>query len=241
MEPIIRSQEIELEAVFWDLDGTLVDTEHHWVAVQTELVESFGGTWTEAQALSIMGCSQADSIKVLQRAGVRLSDDEIARRVTEGVRDRLNESVLWRPGAAELLAGLRANGVPCVLVTMSHRQIVGDILNHFPAHSFELAVTGDMVSQGKPHPEAYQTAFRRLQRTRPRLSSRRVVAIEDSLPGTRAARAAGLPTVGVPHLAPLPAADGLTIWPTLAGRGVPDLHAVIAAADHGRAEGPQGS
>lgn len=240
MEPI-RSQGIELEAVFWDLDGTLVDTERHWTAVQTELVESFGGTWTESQALSIMGRSQADSIKVLQRAGVRLSFEEIARRVMEGVRDRISESVHWRPGAAELLAGLRAHGVPCVLVTMSHRHIVGDILNHFPANSFELAVTGDMVTQGKPHPEAYQTAFRHLERTRPRLSRRRVVAIEDSLPGTRAARAAGLPTVGVPHLAPLPAADGLTIWPTLAGRGVADLHAVIAAPDHGRAEGPQGS
>ncbi|NUU31703.1 HAD family phosphatase [Arthrobacter sp. C9C5] len=238
MAATVRGEEIGLEAVFWDLDGTLVDTERHWTAVQTELVESFGGTWTEAQALSIMGCSQADSIKVLQRAGVRLSDDEIARRVTGGVRDRISESVHWRPGAAELLAGLRAHGVPCVLVTMSHRHIVGDILNHFPADSFELAVTGDMVSQGKPHPEAYETAFRRLERIRPQLSSRRVIAIEDSLPGTRAARAAGLPTIGVPHLAPLPAADGLTIWPTLAGRGVPDLYAVIAASGHGRAEGP---
>lgn len=237
MEPIIRSQGIELEAVFWDLDGTLVDTERHWTAVQTELVESFGGTWTESQALSIMGRSQADSIQVLQRAGVRLSFEEIARQVTEGVRGRISESVHWRPGAAELLAGLRAHGVPCVLVTMSHSHIVGDILNHFPDNSFELAVTGDMVSQGKPHPEAYQTAFRHLERTRPRLSARSVVAIEDSLPGTRAARAAGLPTLGVPHLAPLAAADGLTIWPTLEGRGVPDLHAIIAASDHGRAEG----
>lgn len=234
MEPIIRSQVFELEAVFWDLDGTLVDTERHWTAVQTELVESFGGTWTEAQALSIMGRSQADSIKALQRAGVRLSFEEIAQRVTAGVRDRIRESVHWRPGAAELLAGLRAHSVPCVLVTMSHGHIVADILNHFPVNSFELAVTGDTVSQGKPHPEAYETAFRHLERTRPRLSSRRVFAIEDSLPGTRAACAAGLPTLGVPHLAPLAAADGLTIWPTLEGRGVLDLQTIIAWWGHQR-------
>lgn len=237
MAASIRGEEIGLEAVFWDLDGTLVDTERHWTAVQTELVESFGGTWTEAQALSIMGRSQSESIKVLQRAGVRLSAQEIALRVTAGVRHCISETVHWRPGAAELLAGLRAEGVPCVLVTMSHRHIVDDILKHFPADSFELAVTGDMVSQGKPHPEAYQTAFRHLERTRPRLSSRRVIAIEDSLPGTRAARAAGLPTLGVPHLVPLAAADGLTIWPTLSGRGVPDLHAVIAASGRHRAGG----
>jgi HAD superfamily hydrolase (TIGR01509 family) len=199
VEPIIRSEEIELEAVFWDLDGTLVGTERHWTAVQTELVESFGGTWTEAQALSIMGRSQADSIKVLQRAGVRLSFEEIACRVTAGVRDRISESVHWRPGAGELLADLRAHG--------------------------------------KPHPEAYETAFRHIARSRPRVSSRRVLAIEDSLPGTRAARAAGLPTLGVPHLAPLAAAEGLTIWPTLEGRGVPDLHAIVVASGHGRVGG----
>ncbi len=237
MQTIVRSQVIELEAVFWDLDGTLVDTERHWTAVQAELVASFGGTWTEAQALSIMGRSQADSVKVLQRAGVRLPFEEIARQVTAGVRDRVSESVHWRPGAAELLAGLREHGVPCVLVTMSHRHIVRDILDHFPADSFEFAVTGDMVSEGKPHPEAYETAFRHLARGLPGLSSRRVLAIEDSLPGTRAALAAGLPTLGVPHLAPLAAAEGLTIWPTLEGRGVRDLHALIAAPAHDRAGG----
>ncbi|MEQ4518213.1 HAD family phosphatase [Pseudarthrobacter sp. B907] len=164
MEPI-RCQGIEREAVLWDLDGTLVDTEYHWTAVQTELVGSFGGTSTESQALSIMGRSQTDSIKVLQRAGVRLSFEEIARQVTEGVRDSISESVHWRPGAAELPAGLRARGWPCVLVTMSPRHIVGDILNDFPANSFELAVTRDMVSKGKPHPEAHQIAFRHLERT----------------------------------------------------------------------------
>lgn len=236
MVTTVSSEEIGLEAVFWDLDGTLVDTERHWTEAHTELVESFGRTWTEAQALSIMGRSQAESIEVLQRAGVRLSGDEIARRVTAGVRDRISESVQWRPGAAEMLTGLRAQGVPCVLVTMSHRHIVGDILNHFPPNSFELTVTGDMVAAGKPHPEAYETAFRQLARTRPRLSLRKVLAIEDSQPGTRAARAAGLPTLGVPHLAPLAATEGLTIWPTLEGRGVTDLYAVIAASGRRSAE-----
>lgn len=236
----IHRRKTRLEAVLWDLDGTLVDTEHHWRAVQAGLVGSFGGSWTESQAQSIIGRSQADSVRVLQRAGVRLPVEEIAQRVTAGVRDRLRGGVLWRPGAAELLADLRAHGIPSILVTMSHRHIVDDILRHFPAGSFEQTVTGDMVSNGKPHPEAYELAFALLAGTRPGLSRRNVLAIEDSLPGTTAARSAGLPTLGVPHLEPLAAADGLTIWPTLAGRSVRDLQAAAAAARTGGPDGDGG-
>ena len=91
----------------------------------------------------------------------------IVEELLDRVIDHVEREVPWRPGAVELLADLNRSGVPCALVTMSYRRFVAPILAALPADAFATVVTGDAVSQGKPHPEPYLKAARNLGVPRP--------------------------------------------------------------------------
>lgn len=214
-------------AVLWDMDGTLVDTEPYWIEAETVLVESFGGSWTEEDALALVGSGLWESAAVLQSYGVRLSADEIVFGLTRRVRELLDErGVPWRPGARELLESLREAGVPTALVTMSIRSMADDIVAATGFDAFDAIVTGDSVERPKPHPDPYLDGARLLG-----VDIRRSVAIEDSVTGVASARASGAITVGVPHILSLDGAGADVIWPTLAGRGLDDLAQLVAERD----------
>ena len=146
-------------AVLWDMDGTLVDTEPYWIATEYAMADKYGGTWSQEQALSLVGNDLLSSGRVLKEAwGLPQSPAEVVEELLDGVVARVEESVPWQPGAPELLASLREAGVPCALVTMSYERFVAPILRHLPAETFRVIVTGDKVERGKPHPEPYLTA-----------------------------------------------------------------------------------
>ena len=150
-------------AVLWDMDGTLVDTEPYWMACEHELVDAFGGTWTEDDARSIIGFDLLDAAVVLRdRGGVDLEPHEIVERMLDGVIARVRERVPWRPGARRLLSELNELGVPCALVTMSWRRLVDAVVDELAPITFDAVVTGDDVRHGKPHPEPYLLAAERL-------------------------------------------------------------------------------
>jgi beta-phosphoglucomutase-like phosphatase (HAD superfamily) len=206
-------------AVLWDMDGTLVDTEPYWFDAEFELVAECGGTWTEADALSLVGFDLLDSAHELRvRGGVRLEPVEVVERLLDGVIRRVAEQLPWRPGAPELLAACLEAGVPCVLVTMSWRRLADAVIAAAPDGSFVASITGDEVSNGKPAPEPYLAAAAALG-----LDPVDCVAIEDSPTGVASALAAGCATLGVPHVVPVPAAPGLTLVDSLVGLGVADL------------------
>lgn len=226
-----------LQAVLWDMDGTIVDTEPYWIEAELALVARHGGSWSRTQAEALVGQALEFSAGMLQDAGVALTVRQIIDHLIAEVTVRVRKSVPWRPGARELLQGLRAAGVPCVMVTMSEKPLAEEVARQLPAGTFELLVTGDMVARGKPDPEAYQLAFDALARRRPGLAKQHVVAIEDSLPGVTAAQASGVVTVAVPHFVPLPSDSTRHEWPTLAGRTVADLVRLTGtAADLGISE-----
>lgn len=217
-----------LQAVFWDMDGTIVDTEPFWFKAQNELASHFGIDWTEDQAKLLIGKALPDSAKVMQDAGTLLSIDEIVHHLTNSVLDQVTREVFWRPGARELLAQLRHAGIPCVLVTMSRHPLAAEVVRHLPRGTFEFMITGEMVTRGKPHPDPYLMAAERLGRVVEDLSMDRVVAIEDSLPGVASAFASGAITLGIPNMVPLPEAPGVRLWPTLERRTVSDLQTLVA-------------
>lgn len=207
-----------------DLDGTLVDTEPHWMAAETALVERFGGTWSHEQALQLVGMGLGDSSAILRAQGVDLPVPEIIELLTDDVTRRLDGTVAWRPGALELLAEVRKSGVPTALVTMSVRRMAEVIAAAVPFDAFDVIVSGSDVTRPKPDPEAYLTAAAMLG-----VDITRSIAIEDSPPGLAAAVASGAATVGVPHLRELPASPRWDVWPTLVDRTLADLRAVVAA------------
>ncbi|MBE0011731.1 HAD family hydrolase [Arthrobacter sp. AET 35A] len=216
-----------LQAVLWDMDGTIVDTEPYWIQAEKDLVAAHGGTWSTTQAEALVGQALSFSAGALQEAGVALSIRDIIDHLIAEVEARVAESAPWRPGARELLAELVAQGIPCAMVTMSERPLADEVVRQLPPGTFDFLVTGDMVQRGKPDPEPYQLAFDALGGADGALMKHRVVAIEDSLPGATSAEAAGLVALAVPHMGPLPTDRGWYEWPTLANRTVADLTRLV--------------
>lgn len=188
------------QAVLWDMDGTLIDTEPYWLVAEAELVASHGGTWTEEQGLALVGSALPNSARVLQEAGVQLPVREIIDLLSTQVVAGLRKEIPWRPGARELLAACKAANIPQALVTMSERSIVNEFLDQLPAGTFQVSVTGEEVANGKPDPEPYLTGLRLLEdAVGNELSVQKCIGFEDSVPGIASASAAGLHAVLVPN------------------------------------------
>lgn len=214
-------------AVLWDMDGTLVDTEPYWMAIETELVESYGGTWTHDDALQLVGNALIDSARILQRAGVDMEAEAIVHLLTDRVAERLRtEGVPFRPGARELLADLRAQGIPTALVTMSLKRMALDVVDLIDFPAFDIIVAGDEVDQPKPFPDPYLKAAALLK-----IDIADAVVIEDSPTGVASGVASGAVTLGVPHIVSLTDLGAHELWPTLHGRtaaDIRDLHARLS-------------
>lgn len=213
-----------LRAVLWDMDGTLVDTEPYWIAAETPLVESYGGTWTHEDAIGMVGMGLEDAARVFQGAGVRMSVPAIIDHLTDEVMHRLvTQGVPWRPGAKELLASLREAGVATALVTMSIGRMAQSVADLVEFDAFDVIIAGDEATRPKPFPDAYLMACERLG-----VEPWETVAIEDSPNGLRSAIAAGTVALGVPHVVSLEGVGARALWPTLADRTPEDLHELHA-------------
>jgi len=212
-------------AVLWDMDGTLVDTEPYWIACEFALVARHGGTWSTEHAHALVGNDLHTSARYIQEhGGVPLPPEEIIDILLDGVVERVRADVPWRPGARELLRDLVALGVPNALVTMSYRRLAATVVDVLPEGSFAVQVTGDQVAHGKPHPDPYETAARRLG-----VDPGECVAIEDSPSGLASARAAGVPVLAVQHLVDLTRHTTGPVLSTLEGVSPYDLLPLLVA------------
>ncbi|MDR7080805.1 HAD superfamily hydrolase (TIGR01509 family) [Arthrobacter ginsengisoli] len=217
-----------LKAALWDMDGTIVDTEPYWIEAEHALVAAHGGHWSHEKAMQLVGQSLVFSAGILQDAGVTLERREIIDILTAQVISQVRTSVPWRPGARELLDELHSAGIRCALVTMSEAPLAREIVASLPKPYFDFLVTGDTVTRGKPHPEAYLRAVELLREQDPELGLHHCIALEDSVPGVASAVASGVLTVAIPHIMPLPHDSRHAVWDTLAGRTVADLEDLVA-------------
>jgi len=210
-------------AVLWDFDGTLADTEPSWFAAEYALAAEHDTTWTDADAHALVGSELLESGRYIrERMGLDLEPAAIVELLIDRVEADVRRGVVWRPGARELLAALRAAGVPCALVTMSYARMVDAALTQLPPESFGAIVTGDEVTHGKPHPEAYLTAATRLG-----VDPTACIAIEDSPAGAASAEAAGAHVLVVPHHVEVPDGPGRTHAAGLEGLGLNDIARLV--------------
>ena len=208
------------------MDGTLVDTEPYWMEAETDLVTSYGGTWTHDEAMQLVGKGLLDSAAILQGAGVEMDAQAIVEHLTDRVSEMLEtKGVPFLPGARELLADLREAVIPTALVTMSLHRMAERVVGLIDFDAFDLIVAGDQVSHPKPHPAPYLRAAELLD-----IDIADAVAIEDSTTGVASGVASGARTLGVPHLIPLDDTDAHALWPTLEGRTTADIVAFHADA-----------
>ena len=185
-----------MQAVLWDMDGLLVDTEPVWTIAEEELAAELGGTWSDELKARIVGTRLDVAIPTILTHYARSLDqtawasDWLLRRMV--ALFAAPPAVL--PGVHELLGDLRAEGVPVALVSSSYRVLVDAVLTH--GFAFDVTLAGDEVVHGKPDPEPYLTAARLLG-----VDPTRCVVLEDSGAGVRSGLAAGCAVVAVPSVA----------------------------------------
>lgn len=193
-----------LAAALWDFDGTLADTEPLWVAAEYALVESLGAQWSEQHAEYMVGNALLDSgayiLRVIERPD--LTPEWVVDQLLSQVVQQLNSHPIpWRPGALDLLKSFAEAGVPCALVSASYRILLDAALAQLPPGTFATSVAGDEVRNGKPHPEPYTTACRKLG-----VNVGNCVVLEDSGTGAQSGNAAGALVLAVPNLVQVPEA-----------------------------------
>lgn len=212
------------QAVLWDMDGTLVDTEPYWIAEEIALAAEHGGSWSHEQAMELVGWPLTSSARRLRdEAGIAGTPEEIADTLVGRVAARVRrDGPPWRPGARELLTELGHAGVPCALVTMSYAALATAVVDALPPGTFGAVITGDAVTRGKPHPEPYLTAARQLG-----VDIAGCVAIEDSPPGVDSALASGAVTIAVPLMVDIPQVPGLHRRSSLAGVDLAELSRLV--------------
>jgi HAD superfamily hydrolase (TIGR01509 family) len=190
-------------AVLWDMDGTLIDTEPHWIGAEIALCAAHGVEWTHEDGLGLVGNSLPTSARVLQDRGVAAAEEAIISTLLDAVAGKVRERAPWQEDARRLLDRMRERGIPAALVTMSYAPLADAFVAS--AGAFDVVVTGEQVAEGKPHPESYLTAAARLG-----VPIDRCLAIEDSPSGIRSAHAAGAMTVAVHRLTPLDPLPGMS-------------------------------
>jgi HAD superfamily hydrolase (TIGR01509 family) len=208
-----------VDAVLFDMDGLLVDTEKYWFQVECEVMRRLGHGWTpEDQERLIGGSMPATVAYMLRVSGSARDPAEIERWMHEGLFVLLEAGVDMMPGAAELLAEVRAAGLPTALVTSSGRPVAEAVLATVGRGNFDVVVTGDDVTRYKPDPEPYLLAARLLG-----VPPERCAALEDSPNGVTAATAAGCAVVAVPSVLPVPPAPRRLVVESLKQVGVATL------------------
>jgi HAD superfamily hydrolase (TIGR01509 family) len=203
-----------LEAVMFDMDGLLVDSEPLWFLAERAVISRLGGTWSPADQHALVGGSMETTVSYLLNKGTRQAPRAaVARWLIDEMVDLLTTRPLpVMPGAAELLDEVRVAGLPHALVTSSEPEIVDAVLTRLGAGAFPVVVCAADVAHAKPDPELYLLAAAKLG-----TDPRHCIALEDSVNGVLAAEAAGYRTVAVPSVVAVPQRPGRVVLETLAG------------------------
>jgi HAD superfamily hydrolase (TIGR01509 family) len=216
-----------MEAVLFDMDGTLVDSEKLWDISLAALYEELGGQLTPQVRASLVGGSAEDTIRtVYSDLGLELDALAMAESIRwlhDYTAVLFDGGLPWCDGAQDLLEALAAEGTPVALVTNTQRELTDRALNSIGHQYFSATVCGDEVPRGKPAPDAYLRAAALLY-----LSPDLCLAIEDSVTGTVAAEGAGCPVLVVPNDVAVPIGPRRRHVNSLAGVDVAELRRVHA-------------
>lgn len=185
------------EAVIFDMDGLLVDSEPVWEMAETRLLDKRGKTLIEEVRIPLVGLRMNDFWREM-RAALQLPDTEEAliEEVVSDFLETIPGNVPQRPGADTLIRYLAARSIPIAIASSSPLAVInGVVAEHGWDAFFPVRVTGDEVAAGKPAPDIYLEAARRLG-----VNPDHCIALEDSKNGARAGVAAGMTTIAVPDL-----------------------------------------
>ena len=195
-----------IEAVIFDLDGVLLDSEQVWDEAREQLAKERGGRWHENAQRDMMGMSSVEWSRYMHDViGLPEPPEEISREVVERMAKLYREHLPVVPGAREAVERLAARW-PLGLASSSNRELIDLALELLGVkHLFKATVSSEEVTRGKPAPDVYLEAARRLG-----VDPTHAAAIEDSENGIRAAKASGMRVIAIPNQHFPPADDALT-------------------------------
>ena len=206
-----------IEGVIFDLDGVLLDSEHVWDEVREQLARERGGRWHERAQREMMGMSSLEWSRYMHdEIGLSEPREEISAEVVRRLEALYREQLPAMPGAREAVDRL-AEHWPLALASSSNRELIVLALELLGvADRFRAIVSSEEVARGKPAPDVYLEAARRLS-----VSPARATAVEDSHNGIRSAKAAGMRVIAIPNRRFPPGEDALAeadlVVETLAG------------------------
>ncbi len=211
-----------IEAVIFDLDGVLVDSEPVWERVRRGLVAEHGGHWAGDAQRKLMGMSTPEWARYLSRdLGVGLPPDQVAAEVIEQMAASYREHLPLLPGAVDAVRRLAARW-PLGLASSAPAALIETVLEAARLRPyFGVAMSTEQVAHGKPAPDIYLAVAKRLG-----FSPAACAAIEDSSNGLRSAAAAGLHVIAIPRPQYPPDPDALAA----ADLVLPDLDALTPDA-----------
>jgi HAD superfamily hydrolase (TIGR01509 family) len=184
-----------IEAVVFDMDGVIVDSEQVWDDVRERYVRERGGTYTERATRDMMGMSSLEwSRYMAESLGVPGTPEQINAAIVERMLERYGETPPLLPGAVDAVRRI-ATRWPLAIASSSNPELIDVVLRVSGlAPLFPVAVSSQEVARGKPAPDVYLEAARRLD-----VDAARCAAVEDSHNGIRSAHAAGMRVIAVPN------------------------------------------
>ena len=184
-----------IEAVVFDLDGVLLDSEQLWDEAREQLARERGGRWHDQAQRDMMGMSSLEWSRYMHETiGLPEPPEEISREVVERLTALYRERLPAIPGAKEAVERLAAD-YKLGLASSSNRELIDLALELLGvAHLFAATVSSEEVARGKPAPDVYLEAARRLG-----IEPARAAAVEDSQNGILAAKAAGMRVIAIPN------------------------------------------
>jgi HAD superfamily hydrolase (TIGR01509 family) len=185
----------EIAAVIFDLDGVLLDSETAWVEVKKEFTEESGGHWKEGARLDMLGMSSIEWSQYMHdELGVPVPPETISAKVADRLAQRYRQRLPLLPGAVEAVRSL-AREWPLAVASSSNRNVIDLVVEKARlADAFAATVSSEEVERGKPAPDVYLEAARRLG-----VDPSACVAIEDSTNGIRSAHSAEMAVIAVPN------------------------------------------
>ncbi len=193
-------------AVVFDMDGVIIDSEHVWDEVREQLAHDWGGTYGPEAQRAMMGMSSPEwSAYMHDVVGVSATPAEINAEVVRRMLGRYHEDLPVVPGAVDAVRRLGAAGLRLAVASSSNRELIETVLDTLGlAAAFDAVVSSEEVPRGKPAPDVYLEATRRLG-----LDPAACAAVEDSTNGILAAAEAGLAVVAYPNERFPPSAESL--------------------------------